>query len=308
MNLADITPLILTWNEEANIGRTLAGLTWAARIVVVDSGSTDGTAAVVARHPNAKLVVREFDNHTAQWNFGLDQVDTPWVLALDADYLFPESFVDELQRLAPSYNAYEAKFRYCIEGRPLRGTLYPARVVLFRTCRFRYRQDGHTQLLDVNEQSGRLKTAILHDDRKPLSRWLAAQSKYADLEVKKLLVAPPTELGWKDRLRKLILFAAPLTFAYCLLYKRLIFDGWTGIYYTLQRTYAEFLLSLKLLDAKLTRRTDQSAARSRQVEEQCRPAGGDTVADGGRQMGPCAKVASETPSTFELAPSAERRV
>ena len=89
MNLAEITPLILTWNEEANIGRTLEGLTWAARIVVVDSGSTDGTAALVARHPNAELVYREFDNHAAQWNFGLDQVDTPWVLALDADYVCP---------------------------------------------------------------------------------------------------------------------------------------------------------------------------------------------------------------------------
>jgi glycosyltransferase involved in cell wall biosynthesis len=253
VNLADITPLVLTWNEEANIGRTLAQLTWARRIVVVDSGSTDGTAAAVARHPNAELVYREFDNHTAQWNFGLEQIETPWVLALDADYVCPEAFVDVLRQLVPSHNAFEARFRYCIEGRPLRETLYPARIVLFRVDRFRYRQDGHTQVLDVSEQTGRLKTAILHDDRKPLSRWLAAQSNYADLEVKKLLATTPNGLSWKDSLRKRILPAAPLTFIYCLLYKRLILDGWPGIFYTLQRTYAEFLLSVKLLEAKLSR-------------------------------------------------------
>jgi glycosyltransferase involved in cell wall biosynthesis len=307
MNLADITPLILTWNEEANIGRTLAGLTWAARIVVMDSGSTDGTAAIVARHPNAELVYRDFDNHTAQWNFGLNQVNTPWVLALDADYICPESFVDELRQFVPSCNAYEAKFRYCIEGRPLRGTLYPARVVLFRTDRFRYRPDGHTQLLDVAEQTGRLETALLHDDRKTLSRWLAVQSKYADLEVKKLLAAPANQLSWQDRLRKLILFAAPLAFVYCLLYKRLILDGWPGIYYTLQRTYAEFLLSLKLLDAKLTWRANRSAGQAKCVEDQCRPMGADSLTMG--SMGtPFAKSASETPPTIELAPSVEQRV
>jgi hypothetical protein len=174
------------------------------------------------------------------------------VLALDADYICPAAFVDEMRQLVPSHNAYEVSFRYCIDGRPLRGTLYPARIVLFRADRFRYRQDGHTQLLDVSEQAGRLKTAILHDDRKPLSRWLASQSKYADLEVKKLLATSPNELGWTDRLRNRILLAAPLTFLYCLLYKRLLLDGWPGIYYTLQRTYAEFLLSLKLVDARLT--------------------------------------------------------
>ncbi len=308
MNLAGITPLILTWNEEANIARTLAALTWASRIVVVDSGSIDGTAALVARHPNAELIDREFDNHTAQWNFGLDHIDSPWTLALDADYVCPESLVDELRRLAPSCNAYEAKFRYCVEGRPLRGTLYPARVVLFHTGRFRYRQDGHTQLLDVTEQISRLKTAILHDDRKPRSRWLAAQSKYADLEVRKLEAAPPTELNWKDRLRKRILFTAPLTFVYCLLYKRLILDGWPGIYYALQRTYAEFLLSLKLLEARLTRRTDQNAGPSRQVEDQCRPAVAAPVANGGLQRSSPATAASETPPTFKQEPSAEQRV
>jgi glycosyltransferase involved in cell wall biosynthesis len=308
MNLADVTPLILTWNEEANIGRTLAALTWAARIVVVDSCSTDGTAAMVARHPNAKLVYREFDSHMAQWNFGLDQVDSSWVLALDADYLCPESLVDELRQLAPSHNAYEAEFRYCIDGRPLRGTLYPARVVLFRADRFRYRQDGHTQLLDLTEQAGRLKTAILHDDRKPLSRWLAMQSKYADLEVKKLRAASPKGLSWKDRLRRRILFAAPLTCVYCLFCKRMILDGWPGIYYTLQRTYAEFLLSLKLLDATLRWRTNRSLAESRQVEGQCGPVAGDAIADDRRQTSSVAKSALETPHTIEVAASAEQRV
>ena len=42
MNVEAVTPLVLTYNEEANIRRVLESLQWAKRIIVVDSGSTDG--------------------------------------------------------------------------------------------------------------------------------------------------------------------------------------------------------------------------------------------------------------------------
>ena len=65
MKLEEITPLILTYNEEANIERTLGGLRWARQIVVVDSGSVDATVALAERHENVSVGERAFDNHTA---------------------------------------------------------------------------------------------------------------------------------------------------------------------------------------------------------------------------------------------------
>ena len=53
--LADITPVILTYNESANIGRSLERLTWAREVVIVDSGSTDDTLAIAGRFPNARV-------------------------------------------------------------------------------------------------------------------------------------------------------------------------------------------------------------------------------------------------------------
>lgn len=253
MNLSEITPLVLTYNEEANIERTLAKLAWAQQIIVVDSGSTDRTVAITAGFSNTRLVERPFDNHTAQWNFGLEQIQSPWVLAVDADYTCPNNLADELQRLTPACHAYQAGFRYCVQGKPLRGSLYPPRVMLFRVDQFRYKPDGHTQLLDVAEDIGELESMILHDDRKPLNRWLAAQTAYADLEVTKLLTASSSSLNWKDRLRKQMVWMPLLMIPYCLFYKGLILDRWPGIYYTLQRVYAELLLSLKLVDARLCR-------------------------------------------------------
>jgi hypothetical protein len=104
-------------------------------------------------------------------------VKSPWVLALDADYVCPQELPKELRELAPRFDAYQASFAYCINGRALRGTLYPPRAVLFRADQLRYRQDGHTQILDCQGPVGAIRGVILHDDRKPLTRWLENQAK-----------------------------------------------------------------------------------------------------------------------------------
>lgn len=252
MNLSKITPLILTYNEEPNIRRCLERLTWAVRVVVVDSGSSDQTLAICTEFPNVVVHDRKFDDHTSQWNYGIDQVADPWVLSFDADYITCSSMEAELASMEPadSVAAYQASFRYCMAGIPLRGTLYPRRALLFRKDCCRYIADGHTQLLSITGEVGRLETKIDHDDRKPLSRWLESQRKYAALEAEKMSQNSEAA-GMPDQLRRLIWPAAPAAFFYTLFVKGLILDGWPGFFYVLQRTYAELLLSLELLDRKL---------------------------------------------------------
>jgi glycosyltransferase involved in cell wall biosynthesis len=256
MNLSSITPLILTWNEEPNLRRCLDELGWAETIIVIDSGSTDGTLGICAEFPNVKVFHRGFDNHTNQWNFGLDQVVTPWVLSLDADYRLNEEFVRELGQLDVSTPevAWFASFRFLVFGRPLRGSLYPPRAILFKRGHCRYVADGHTQMLAIDGFSGSLRTLVAHDDRKPLSRWFDSQIKYARLEAEKL-EAEGEATGLPDRLRKMIWPAAPAAFFYSLIARRVILDGWPGWFYTLQRTYAELVLSLILLERRLSDKT-----------------------------------------------------
>jgi hypothetical protein len=208
---------------------------------------------------------RAFDDFASQSNFGLTFVRTKWVFSVDADYVCPPELIGELRSLADTVSGYEYRFKYCINGYALRGSLYPPRVILFQAKCGRYVQDGHAHRLKVTGPVLRARTPVLHDDRKSLETWLESQAKYADLEVAKLLSARPEELNWNDRLRKRIVFAPLLTLVYCLVGKRLILDGWPGIFYTLQRVYAELLLSLKLLDAKLRgARESESRLESRE--------------------------------------------
>lgn len=251
--LDQVSVLILTYNEAANIGRTLEALSWAKRILVIDSGSTDDTLAIVGRHPGAIAVTRAFDSFADQCNFGLSRIETGWVLSLDADYVLSPGLQEEIERLdpPPDVAGYSARFVYCIHGRPLRGSLYPPRTVLYRRALAEYRNEGHGHRVAVRGTVRALSSPIYHDDRKPLSRWFFSQQRYAALEAQHLLQTPRAKLRPADRIRRMAWPAPFVVFFYTLIVKRCILDGWPGWLYVLQRTLAEVLLAIELVDRRL---------------------------------------------------------
>lgn len=267
--LNTITPLILTYNEAPNIDRTLQQLTWAKTIVVVDSFSTDETLEILQRYPQVQVFQRVFDTHGKQWNYGLEQVTSEWVFSLDADYWVTDDLIAEIKTLSSQSNidGYFARFKYCVLGKPLRGTILPPRQVLFRKCKSAYIDDGHTQLLQVEGQSATLSNYIHHDDRKPLTRWLWAQDRYMIIEAQKLLETPIQQLSWGDRIRKQKVLAPFIILVYCLILKGGILDGWQGWYYAFQRMLAELLLSIKLIEeSQFFRATTHVQKASSQTE------------------------------------------
>lgn len=261
--MTGLTALVLTYNEAANIDRTLSRLSWVDRIVLVDSLSTDETCAIARRHPNVTVFQRAFTTHADQWNFGLEQtgIASDWVLALDADFIVSDGFIEEVSALAPAegMDGYQASFIYCIDGHPLRGAAYPPVTVLFRRTRARYEQDGHTQRVRVTGQVTPLAGKIFHDDRKPLTHWLSAQSRYMRLEAEKLSSTPAGRLGLLDRVRRLVVIAPPAMFVYCLVVRGGVLDGRAGLFYALQRATAELILSLFLVERMLGRTRDNTA-------------------------------------------------
>lgn len=251
MKLEDVTPLILTWNEEPNLLQTLQSVSWAKQIVIIDSGSTDKTLEIAKQFPQVAVFYRQFDHFADQCNFGLSKISTPWTLSLDADYKCPPVLADELATIEPSNSSgFRASFIYCVFGRPLRASLYPPRVVLYQTQKASYQRDGHAHRVTVDGEIGSLRSRILHDDHKSLVGWYGSQLKYAQLETEKLTKGN-AQLGWKDRIRKKVVLAPFLVLVYLLVGRGLILNGRAGLHYTMQRVLAELLLSLTLLDSKL---------------------------------------------------------
>lgn len=256
--LEQITPLIITWNEAANIGRTLDKLRWARRIVVIDSGSTDETLEILGRHPQVEVLQHPFADLASQCNFGLDHIDSTWVLSLDADYELSDELLRELEFLAPpdQVSGFRTPFVYRVHGRALRGTLYPPRMVLYRKVKARYRNAGHAHRVIIDGDVLPLRGVIFHDDRKPLGRWFATQSRYAEQEAEYLLKASPEILRRTDRIR-LMAWPAPIgALVYSMIVRGCVLDGWPGWYYTLQRVVAEMMIALAIIEKRLGRKSN----------------------------------------------------
>lgn len=260
MNYAsNITPLILTYNEAPNLQRVLERLTWAKQILIIDSGSTDETLAIAATFPQVRVIQRPFDSFAEQCNFGLQHIDTEWVLSLDADYVLDAELEAFLQNFALSTHpeaGFEVRFKYAIYGKPLRGTLYPKRKVLYRRTLAQYLNDGHSHKVQITGSIGLLPGYIHHDDRKSLSRWLWAQDRYVQQEIAKFQSSDRGPSRFNDWVRKQIVLAPFVVFFYCLILKGGILDGWRGWYYAFQRMLAELLLTLHLLEEKMGRKQE----------------------------------------------------
>jgi glycosyltransferase involved in cell wall biosynthesis len=247
--LDQITPVILTKDEEANLERTLSQLSWAHDVVIVDSFSTDATLEIARRFSNVRLVQRRLDTLAEQSNHGIHLAQTPWILLLDADFFVPAEFVEALRNLQPpaGTRAYRAAFRYAVNGRPLRASLYPARVVLLHREHAQVWQDGHAHRVLADGDTGMLRERLVHDDRKSFARFVERQKIYMRQEAEKLRNADPRSLSLAGRVRKLI-FVAPLAVVvHSLFVKGLILDGRGGLRYTAERFVAESILSWELL-------------------------------------------------------------
>ncbi|MGA8869112.1 MAG: glycosyltransferase family 2 protein, partial [Candidatus Sulfotelmatobacter sp.] len=85
----NLSVVIITHNEEANLGRTLQSVQPLVRdgegeIIIVDSGSTDRTAEI-AKSFGAKVFMEEWKGYPAQKNSAIEKATGDWILSLDAD-------------------------------------------------------------------------------------------------------------------------------------------------------------------------------------------------------------------------------
>ena len=96
---APISVVIITQNEELNIGRCIRSCRELGDVIVIDSGSTDKTQEI-AEQLGAKVINQPWLGFGPQKRFGIDQIQTDWFLNLDADeYLTPVLF-REIQSLS----------------------------------------------------------------------------------------------------------------------------------------------------------------------------------------------------------------
>ena len=184
--------LVLTLNEERNLPRCLASVAGCDDLVVLDSGSTDGTVAI-AHAAGARVFTRPFDNFAGQRNYAQRTIafHHPWVFHLDADEQFtPELFAECHARAAgPAANldGYLVAPKMLWQGRWIpHCTDFPAYQARFvRAPEFVYVEVGHGQREAPAMRLGRMQANYLHDlSAGGKAEWLAKHRRYARAEAK----------------------------------------------------------------------------------------------------------------------------
>ena len=107
-----LSVIIITHNEEANIGRTLASVQpliadGKGEIIIVDSGSTDRTVEI-AKSFGAKVFIEEWKGYAAQKNSAIDKAAGEWILTLDADEEVEQPLAMEIAVRFPSTRPNQA--------------------------------------------------------------------------------------------------------------------------------------------------------------------------------------------------------
>lgn len=199
-----VSVVVLTKNEAVNIERCLASVRWARQVVVLDSGSTDGTVEL-ARRAGATVVVESWRGYGAQREFALrlPLLSHEWVYFVDADEWVSDALATEISHAVTGSiaDAYSHRLRLIFQGRWIRhcGWYRGSWVVrLVRRSAVHFSDEAIGERIRISGPTGRLQNDIVDEDLKGHASWLRKHVGYAELEAGNLVERPAISDAWRS--------------------------------------------------------------------------------------------------------------
>jgi len=188
-----LTVLIPTKNERRNIRECIESVRpLADEILVVDSGSTDGTVDIVNRMGGCRVIEQPWTGYADFKNRAMLRASHPWILFVDADERLTPELADEIQAVlaAPSerVDAYTVRFRTYFMGHRLRFSSWnnPAvRLVRSGRCRFTARR-VHESMEVAPNRTRQLKNQLLHFSLRDYDEYFEKYTRYSRLSAEEL--------------------------------------------------------------------------------------------------------------------------
>lgn len=178
-----VSVALITRNEQQNIVDCLRSVAWADEIVVVDQGSTDGTAELARKHGARVIIAADWPGFGLQKNRALDACTGDWILALDADERVTASSQQEIAAAiaTASYDVYELPRRSSYCGRFIRHSGWTPDYVrrLFRRGAARFCAARVHEALLTDGPVGRLREPLIHYSFHTLDDVLVKMNRYS---------------------------------------------------------------------------------------------------------------------------------
>jgi glycosyltransferase involved in cell wall biosynthesis len=244
-----ISAIVITFNEEQNIGAALESLRWADEIVVVDSESTDRTVEI-ARQYTDKIIVRRWPGYSAQKNFAASEARHDWIFSLDADERVSEELSSEIEALKRKSDTDAAGFEMArltyYLGRWIKHSgWYPDyKIRLYDRRASNWRGDFVHESIEVKGKVKRLRGDILHYTVRNAADHHLRIDRYTTL-------AAEQSFCQGERVSFLSLLFSPLaTFLRSYIFKLGILDGPQGLAIARFAAHYAFLKNLKLWEMR----------------------------------------------------------
>lgn len=229
---------IITKNEEANLGRTLASVQFANEIIVLDSSSTDRTVEI-AHAGNATVYDEPWQGFAGSKNSAIAKCSCSWVLSLDADEELSQELQDQIRTLLPSgtsTDAYYIRRRNLFLGRWIkRGGFYPdPKLRLFRRTSANFTTQPRFENRPVHETiafDGRADTLdfdLIHHAYPTLENYIEHMDRYSSLGSELLVGAGKVSRSWIAFVYRIFLVPR-LTFVWNYIFRLGILDGREGL-------------------------------------------------------------------------------
>ncbi|WP_216909524.1 glycosyltransferase family 2 protein [Synechococcus sp. CCY 0621] len=203
--MLDLTVALPVRNEERNLATCLKaiGTDFARKVVVIDSASTDATAAVARSH-SAEVVNFDWNGRFPKkrnWFLRHHTPSTAWVLFLDADEILLPAVKREIATVLPHspHQGYRLTYTNYFLGRRLRGGYPLHKLALFRVGEVEYErieEDAWSQCdMEVHEHPivsgsiGFIRSQIDHRDLRGIDSYMRKHSEYAAWEAHRLLAS-----------------------------------------------------------------------------------------------------------------------
>jgi glycosyltransferase involved in cell wall biosynthesis len=185
----DISAVIITLNEEANIEDCLASVSWARQIVVVDAESTDGTREI-ARRFTGEVHQKKWEGYSEAKAFAIGKASSEWVLSLDADERVTPELRQEIESIsaAPAVDGYMVPIRPLFLGRWIRHCgWYPGyKLRLFKKDMASVTPRRLHEGIRVKGDTGKLENPLLHYAYPTVRSYFEKFSRYTDAAAREL--------------------------------------------------------------------------------------------------------------------------
>ena len=241
--------VIIAYNEENRIRKTLESAKWCDEIIVVDSGSTDKTVDICREYSNCKIYFQSFLGYGLQKKFAVEKASNDWILSIDADEVITEALQQEIMTLLlnPSADAgyyvpitlifMNKTFNYGSENKRFFLRFFNKNKGGFNTVAL---HEG----IKVEGTTSKLKNEILHCSYSDIHHYFQKSNEYSSLYA--------TEAFKKGKNGGIFMSVFRFPFEFCKQYfiRRNFLNGYPGFVWSAFSAFSVFVKFTKLYEKK----------------------------------------------------------